>query len=160
MSAGGGGSGAAGGGAAGGGDALAALLAANEEFYRAFEAYDLPRMERIWVQSERCTCVHPGWQLLRGWADVRESWLAIFSGMEVLRFTLSHVQPELRGDLGWVTLHENIANGAAGAQLGSTVLATNILERGADGEWRLLHHHASHVLRRVTARRGAGGPRD
>jgi len=141
---------------------VAALLAANEELYRAFEAYDLPRMERIWVQSERCTCVHPGWQLLRGWAEVRESWLAIFTGLEVLRFTLTHVQPEVRGDLGWLTLHENIASGAAGSRLGSTVLATNIFERGADGAWRVLHHHASHVLRRVPARGPAprGEPRD
>jgi ketosteroid isomerase-like protein len=143
----------------------AGVLAANEEFYRAFESYDLPRMERLWVQAERSTCVHPGWQLLRGWADIRESWLAIFTGLEVLRFTLSDVRPHRQAALAWVTLHENIRNGPGPGRLASTVLATNVFERGDDGLWRIVHHHASHVLRRApigprgrsSEREGTGG---
>jgi ketosteroid isomerase-like protein len=26
------------------------------------------------------------------------------------------------------------------------VLATNIFERGAGGDWLIIHHHASHIL--------------
>ena len=102
----------------------AAVEEANARFYRAFEALDLAAMDAVWAHDDDVKCVHPGWPLLTGWAAVRESWQAIFANTEEMRFTLSDVR-------GRVAV--------------TAILATNLFARAGD-EWRMVHHHASHVL--------------
>jgi hypothetical protein len=51
----------------------------------------------------------------------------------------------VEGAFGWVTCTENILSEARGKISVTSVLATNIFERSA-GEWRMIHHHASHIL--------------
>jgi ketosteroid isomerase-like protein len=99
----------------------------------------------VWVHDERVRCVHPGWPLLCGWEAVRDSWQRIFAHTEEMRFTLSEVNVNVAGDLGWVTCTENILSGAGDRVSVTAILATNLFERGPGG-WRLLHHHASHVM--------------
>jgi ketosteroid isomerase-like protein len=62
-----------------------------------------------------------------------------------MRFTLSDVRASAGGDLAWVTCTENIFSEVQGRLAVTSVLATNLFERTADG-WRLVHHHASHVF--------------
>src|SRR2546421_709306 len=52
-------------------DEAAAVQAANQAFYRAFEALDLAAMDAVWAHEGACTCLHPGWPLCNGWAQVR-----------------------------------------------------------------------------------------
>jgi ketosteroid isomerase-like protein len=118
---------------------------ANARFYRAFETLDLGEMDRVWSHGEHVKCVHPGWPLLTGWEAVRDSWKAIFENTAEMRFTLSEVDVVAEGDLAWVTCTENILSEVRGRIAVTSVLATNIFERAPDG-WRLIHHHASHVL--------------
>ena len=49
------------------------VLAANQRFYEALEGRDMAAMEAVWEHSDEVVCVHPGWTILRGWADVAES---------------------------------------------------------------------------------------
>ena len=51
----------------------------------------------------------------------------------------------MEGVFGWVTCTENILSETRGKISVTSVLATNIFERSA-GEWRMIHHHASHIL--------------
>jgi ketosteroid isomerase-like protein len=127
----------------GGADHLA-VTEANDRFYRAFEALDVGEMERVWAHGEHVRCVHPGWPLLSGWPAVRASWETIFANTAEMRFTLSDVHVTATGDVAWVTCTENILTQARGRISVTSVLATNIFERGTDG-WRIVHHHASHV---------------
>ena len=120
--------------------------AANARFYRAFEDLDLAAMDAVWVHAEYVKCVHPGWPLLSGWDAVRESWRVIFQNTAEMRFTLGEVEATAAGSLGWVTCTENILQSVRGRISVTSVLATNLFERGADGLWRIIHHHASHVL--------------
>ena len=121
-----------------------ALLQANDAFYRAFESYDIARMDKLWIQAPRATCIHPSWQLLRGWPAIRQSFIKIFTEPEKLRFTLSNVGVQVKGDLAWVTLVENLSSSDQARRIrASTMLATNVFERGDDGVWRIVHHHAS-----------------
>jgi ketosteroid isomerase-like protein len=122
---------------------------ANARFYQAFETLDLARMERVWAHDEHVKCVHPGWPILIGWEAVRSSWATIFENTGEMRFTLSDVRASARGDLAWVTCTENIFSEVHGRLAVTSVLATNLFERGPDG-WRLVHHHASHVLTPVS----------
>jgi len=89
--------------------------------------------------------VHPGWPLLVGWDAVRSSWATIFANTGEMRFTLSDVRASASGDLAWVTCTENIFSEVQGRLAVTSILATNLFERAADG-WRLVHHHASHVF--------------
>ena len=121
------------------------LEAANAAFYQAFEALDLAAMDRVWVHDEDVQCVHPGWPLLTGWPAVRESWQAIFANTEEMRFTISDVRSAIHGEVGWVTCTENILSDVQGRVGVTKILATNLYTRGGDA-WRMIHHHASHVL--------------
>lgn len=118
---------------------------ANALFYRAFETLDLAQMDEVWSHGEHVKCVHPGWPLLIGWDAVRSSWEAIFESAAEMRFTISAVLAEVAGDLAWVTCTENILSEVRGRVTVTSVLATNLFERGPAG-WRLVHHHASHVV--------------
>jgi ketosteroid isomerase-like protein len=122
-----------------------AVREANERFYRAFESLDLAEMEEVWAHGDHVACVHPGWSRLHGWEEVRRSWAAIFQGTTEMRFTITDVRVELRGDLGWVHCTENIISENRGSLSITAILATNVFERRAD-QWLLVHHHASHIL--------------
>ncbi len=113
----------------------------NQAFYEAFEARDLDAMSDIWEHSDRVSCTHPGWSVLRGWGAVAASWLAMFQGPQQIQFILTDEHVEVDGDLGWVTVDENII----GDQTGSTVSALNVFVRG-EGGWRLVAHHGSAVV--------------
>ena len=123
----------------------AAVREANERFYRAFESLDLAEMDGIWAHGDHVACVHPGWNRLHGWDDVRRSWAAIFQSTTEMRFTITDVRVEIRGDLGWVHCTENIISETRGSLSITAILATNVFERH-DVWWLLVHHHASHIL--------------
>jgi ketosteroid isomerase-like protein len=118
---------------------------ANARFYRAFETLDLAEMDAVWLHAEHARCVHPGWPLLSGWDAVRASWETIFANTAEMSFTLSNVEVVTASELAWVTCTENILSEVRGRVTVTSVLATNLFEREHDG-WRLVHHHASHVL--------------
>ncbi len=120
-----------------------AVLAANAEFYRAFEARDLDAMSTLWVHDERTVCTHPGWPMLRGWAAVSASWFALFTESSPLQFILTDVEVHLNGDTAWVTLDENLITD----EVGGTVAALNLFVREPEG-WRMVVHHGGAVHRR------------
>lgn len=120
------------------------IAAANESFYRAFESLDIKNMEKVWARQDSIQCGHPGWRMLRGWQTVMESWRRIFENTPAIRFVLTDVSIEVRGDLAWVTLYENLNSSVEGQNINATILTTNIFEKGAGG-WRMIHHHGSSV---------------
>jgi ketosteroid isomerase-like protein len=117
---------------------------ANESFYHAFESLDIKRMESVWANDREIQCGHPGWRILRGWHPVMESWRQIFENTPKIHFMLTDSTIEVRGDLAWVTLYENLNSSLEGQNLAATILTTNIFRRAADG-WRMIHHHGSSV---------------
>lgn len=120
---------------------LTTLIAANQAFYDAHEARTLDAMDRIWLHDDRVVCVHPGWPILRGWDAVRTSWMQIFQGPGRNQFILTGVDARVTGDIGWVTLEENLLDRAET----HTIAATNIFER-IDDKWCLVCHHGSPVM--------------
>jgi ketosteroid isomerase-like protein len=128
----------------------AEVEAANARFYRAFESLDVAEMDRVWVHGEHVRCVHPGWCMLAGWDAVRESWAAIFTHGGEMRFSIGDVHARVAGDAAWVTCTENILSDTGGRVAVTALLATNVFERRG-GQWLMVHHHASHVLRPAAA---------
>lgn len=121
-------------------DDVAAVRAANQAFYDAHEGRDLAAMAEVWDHEAGVVCVHPGWPILRGWADVEESWRRIFGGPGRNQFILTNDEISVAGDVAWVTVDENLVAGAASG----TVAATNVFVRRGD-RWLLVLHHGSPV---------------
>ena len=121
----------------------ALVLAANQAFYDAHEHRDMAAMTDVWEQSDRAVCVHPGWSILRGWHAVGDSWTRILSGPGRNQFILTNLVVDIQGDTAWVTVDENLVEGAATG----TIAATNVFCRSDDGTWKLTLHHGSPVMR-------------
>jgi ketosteroid isomerase-like protein len=120
------------------------VAAANENFYRAFESLDIQKMADVWLREPYIVCVHPGWNILRGWEPVIESWRRIFENTSNIRFLLSDVSVRMQGSIAVVTLYENLSNAADAGSATTVVAATNVLEKRPEG-WRMIHHHGSPV---------------
>ena len=120
---------------------LESVAAANKAFYTAFEGRDLDAMSVLWEHSDRIVCTHPGWASLRGWGQVAASFFALFQNSQQLQFILTKEKAEVAGDVGWVTVDENILQ----TDSATTVSALNLFVRDQGGDWKLVAHHASPV---------------
>ncbi len=126
---------------------LHSLLEANDRFYRVFEELDDAAMEDVWENSDRLFCVHPGWSPLHGWRPVLDSWKRIIENTTVIHFDLTNVQARVEGDLGIVTLFENIHSQVGQERHTSGAVSTNLFayDTGANA-WKLIHHHSSNAV--------------
>lgn len=120
------------------------LVAANERFYRTFEALDYAAMDALWEHSDRVFCVHPGWPPLHGAKPVLESWWRIIGNTTSIHFTLTGVEARVEGHLGIVTVFENIRSAVSDETHTSGTISTNMFAFDPQEEaWKLFHHHAS-----------------
>jgi hypothetical protein len=117
---------------------------ANAGFYRAFETLKLDAMERVWAKDADIQCGHPGWRIVRGWGPVMESWKRIFENTPSMQFTLTDVKVEVRDELAWVTLYENLTSTIEGQNYSAAILTTNMFQKTSEG-WRMILHHGSSV---------------
>ena len=127
---------------------LVEVLEANSEFYRAFESMDFESMERVWNKDASDVCIHPGWEILRGWSEIRESWRAIFASGSFMRFDLTEVEVVRIGETARVTCVENLYTVQDGVTHRARVAATNLWVLSAQG-WKLSLHHGSPMAQGV-----------
>ena len=120
------------------------ILAVNDRFYTALAEGDLITMATVWYHGEATECIHPGWDRLRGWEAIYESWVQIFHNQGPMPIKPSHPQVHIRGNMAWVTCNENILVQGDRMFSMSRTVATNIFEH-IDGAWYMVIHHASQV---------------
>jgi ketosteroid isomerase-like protein len=121
-----------------------AVRAANRRFYSAFESLDLPEMEAVWSHDDTVECVHPGWDLLLGWDEVRERWARIFANTKRVRIALRGELIRVEGRVGWVACTAHVTTASADDFDEAVVQAINIFLL-RDDQWLLVVHHASPV---------------
>ncbi len=112
-----------------------ALLNANAEFYRAFRSGDIAAMTSLWADREDIVCIHPGHASLRGREQVLGSWFDILSAPPPV--TMQDADGIISGDIGIVTCVEIIED--------AYLTATNLFA-WTDGDWTMVHHHASQIF--------------
>jgi ketosteroid isomerase-like protein len=112
------------------------VIAANEAFYRAFNEKDPEAMERAWASADNLSCVHPGWNVLRGRQAVLDSWRGILGNASQPRIVVGGADVTLLGDVAVVICRELVA--------ASPLAATNVFVR-EEGAWKLLHHQSGPV---------------
>lgn len=112
----------------------AEILFANEAFYLAFANRDMAAMDALWALEAPVTCVHPGWEALRGRDAVMESWANILSHPSAPQVICRDVRVAIYGNVAQVLCFEVLEVGV--------LMAANlfVLESGS---WRLAHHQAS-----------------
>jgi hypothetical protein len=113
-----------------------AILAMNEEFYSSFNHKDGDAMDAVWAQREDVSCIHPGWNVLRGRQPVVDSWRAILGNPNQPRIVIGGAEVTMLGDAAVVVCRELVA--------GSPLAATNVFVR-EDGAWKLMHHQSGPV---------------
>ena len=121
-----------------------AVLEANQRFYQALSEMDADAMEQIWLHEPWVRCIHPGWQLLSSWDDVRESWRQIFRSTGSHQVEASEVKVRLFGELAWALCLERITSRPDSGNPISLAQGTNLFLRTPSG-WRMVLHHASVV---------------
>jgi ketosteroid isomerase-like protein len=117
-------------------NAVDAAMDANQAFYDAFNQKDVDAMAAVWADSDDVSCVHPGWNLLRGREAVLESWRNILTNPSQPRIVMGGVTAALRGAVAIVACRELVG--------GSPLVATNVFVL-EDEAWKLLHHHSGPV---------------
>lgn len=119
---------------------------ANLGFYEAFQSRDIDRMSQAWFHSPHARCVHPGWELVVGWADIRNSWIEIFRTIEDIEFQLDDVHIEVSGRTAWSNLIAHVSvTTDEGELFRASVVTTNIFEN-IDGHWVLVLHQSSNFM--------------
>lgn len=116
------------------------ILAANRRFYEAFARADLGAMDDVWARTAPVSCVHPGWGALSERDEIMLSWRAILAGDAPTELEFGSAEAYPGADMAYVVCTETIGE----AQL----VATNVFVREG-GDWKLAHHHAGPVVRRV-----------
>lgn len=114
----------------------AAVLAANAAFYAAFNARDADAMAALWATAAEVTCVHPGWNILRGREAVLASWRSILGNAEQAKIVGAAEAAQIIGDVAIVVGREVVG--------GHPIAVSNTFLLQEDG-WKMLHHHASPV---------------
>jgi len=122
------------------------VLAANEAFYRAFEKKDIEAMSAVWSQGTGSLCIHPGRNVLRGWKEIRSSWEMIFKNTKYIEIEIAILVTEVRNNIAYVVLVENLLQVSGGRRVRAQSMATNIFELMAQ-KWYLVHHHGSPLMR-------------
>jgi ketosteroid isomerase-like protein len=115
---------------------------ANQRFYAAFESLDLAQMDSVWAQDDSVQCVHPGWELLLGWDEVRARWGRLFANTKRIRVALSGVRVRVEGTVGWVACTTRVTTAFVDGFDQATVQVTNVFVQRED-QWLLVTHHAS-----------------
>ena len=118
------------------------VLAANRAFFHALESLDLAKMEAIWWHEDWVQSLHPGWELIVGWDEVRESWANIFRSTLRMRVAISHPLVHVVGDAAWVVCRQELTYTSEEGFTTAMVDVVNIFVRRHD-EWRMALHHAA-----------------
>jgi ketosteroid isomerase-like protein len=126
------------------------VLAANRAFYEALQTLDLARMETIWLHEDWVKCLHPSWELLMGWEEIRKSWDHIVQSTQQMLVSISRPLVHVFGDTGWVSCLENVTSAYEGGFSTALIEATNIFVRRG-GRWLMVHHHTTPLPGRLPA---------
>ncbi len=130
-----------------------AVREANRRFYQAFAALSLEQMGDVWAHEDWVECVHPGWDLLLGWEEVRESWARIFTSTKRMKIEITSVWVRVEGTVAWVACTEQVTSSFEQGFDQALVQATNIFvlrpaaAAASPGQprpvWKMVAHHAS-----------------
>ena len=118
------------------------VLEVNTRFYKALGTRDLELMGTVFVHDDRAGCMHPGWVMLKGWEEIRQSWENVFDPQDQLEIKLHNLTVELEGDAAWVTCIQELIYINREPVMMNVSVSTNIFEKNGS-QWKMVIHQAS-----------------
>ena len=119
-------------------DRESGVLAANAEFYRAFQDRDARAMGALWHDAPDVACAHPGHAALFGHDAIMESWAQIF-GEGGVHIMPKQVRVRVHSPTARVLCLEELRGG------GGRCVAVNLFEQVGD-RWRMTLHQAGPLM--------------
>lgn len=130
---------------------------ANLNFYQAMQNLSIDMMDAVWLQADWVQCVHPNWETITGWDEIRASWVNIFQNTHRMHIQPSEIAIHTDSQFAWVTCVESIHTFAGGRMGISFAQATNVFKHEGE-DWKMVHHHASPLPREVALSGTAAAP--
>jgi len=113
---------------------------ANNRFYQALANCSIKAMDEIWLHSDHAVCIHPGWTPLKGWSDIRASWVNIFRNTQMHKIKTEIFSSNVIEKLGWISCFEQIGVIVGNEMASGYAFTTNIFTLTDDG-WKIVVHH-------------------
>ena len=114
---------------------------AEDAFYEAFEAHDLPAFMAVWDDAGDVAAVLPSGQVLLGREAIAATWEEMFRAPQRPDITIEHRHWLESGDLAVHLVEARLAFGAPG-EAPPPMAATNVYRHTAGG-WRMVLHQAA-----------------
>jgi ketosteroid isomerase-like protein len=112
------------------------------QFYRALNARDGALMEQNWDGSPEAAMDNPLGGIKRGWADIRQTYEALFATPWAYSFEFWDYTLHRGTDVFWVVGRERGRLSKPGETLELAIRTTRLF-RWVGGRWRQIHHHGS-----------------
>jgi ketosteroid isomerase-like protein len=131
-------------------DDVSAVRRANDFYYNAISSLSLSLLERAWAHEDYVILIGPRHSSPTiGWRDV---WAYYERTVGFLgKISVKPIDPRIQvnGSCAWVIAREEIGNDSC-AKDGTLIssrptMSTNVFEK-ANGEWRMVSHHAQEIL--------------
>lgn len=130
---------------------------ANLNFYQAMQNLSIDMMDNVWLQADWVQCIHPSWETITGWEEIRASWINIFQNTHRMHIHPCEIAIHIDNQYAWVTCVESIHTFAGGRMGISFAQATNVFKYEGE-DWKMVHHHASPLPREVALSGTAAAP--
>jgi hypothetical protein len=112
------------------------------EFYRAFNARDLPGLGSVWLGGEAPSMDNPIGGIRRGWTAIEEGYSKLFNGPAKVHVTFHDFTSQGGPDWHLFVGRERGSCVTPDQELKIAFRTTRWFVR-RDGSWRQLHHHGS-----------------
>ncbi len=121
------------------------ILKVNEGFYAALATRDIDAMKKVWLETEKAGCVHPGWVIVKNWETIMQSWKSIFDPEDQVDIKLSDMSLEISGDMAWVSCIQEMVYIKRDPVTFNISQSTNVFKKDSR-RWVMLIHHASPII--------------
>lgn len=119
--------------------ATRAIVNINQQFFDFIRQRSLQEMGRLWLNADYVKCIHASGELFSGYSGVLGSWQLAFNWDPAVEFEVRDVRSRVLSDVAWVTMKAYVG------MEHSPLNVTNVFELH-NGQWYMVHHHASLVL--------------
>jgi ketosteroid isomerase-like protein len=121
------------------------VKAANDSYYAALSALDMPMMEKVWARGPDDTNIAPPVRPVasRGWETIKKNYEGFWGTLETITVSMEQPTITVQGPVAWVygveKAQRKLKNGQSqtGANMGTSIFINR------DGHWQMIFHQAA-----------------
>jgi hypothetical protein len=128
-------------------NALDEVKQANDAYYAALSARDLPAMEKVWARTQQSVNIAPPVRpaVHAGWDAVEANYLAFWSTLDQLTVSMAKPAVQVHGTVAWVYGIEQFERRAkdASVSIGQNFGTSIFIKTGP--HWLMVFHQAASI---------------